>query len=471
VKRIFKNNLLLILLILSLFFGIALGAGLRYVEPKFTRRQILYLGYPGELLMSMLKMLILPLVVSSLVSGMASLDARSSGVMGLRAVVYYMTTTLLAVILGIVLVVAIEPGRKGGTPDSTGSPKELIDPVDTFLDLLRQAFPPNLIEACFRKCQTNSSIIIIIIISAFNQTILRYNDKLENIYFPKVTTVEGMNVLGLVVFSIALGICIIKLGEKGKPLKDLFDSLNEATLKLILVVIWYSPVGVMFLVAAKVVEMDDPEKTFQQLAYYFLTVMAGLFIHGFVSLPLVYFLFVRKNPFRFIYGVLQAIVTAIGTSSSSASLPVTLKCLEENNGVDPRVCKFVAPVGATINMDGTALYEAVAVIFIGQVRNLDLGIGNVITVSITATAAAIGAAGVPQAGLVTMVIVLTAVGFPTEDVTLILAIDWLLDRFRTAVNVLGDAFGAGIVAHLSRGDLAKMDAMDKDAMDEDEADK
>ncbi|KAK6179691.1 hypothetical protein SNE40_011996 [Patella caerulea] len=476
VKRLFRKNSLLVFLICALICGIALGAGLRYVEPKFTARQVLYLGYPGELLMNMLKMLILPLVVSSLVSGMASLDARASGVMGLRAVVYYIATTLSAVILGIILVVVIEPGKKGGAPDNIGSPKGKIDPVDTFLDLLRQAFPSNLIEACFRKPLTeqvldeetlkvrdemmNTTMTTTLSTLAANLSNIT-QPELEDIYKPVVTKVEGMNVLGLAVFSIALGITIIKLGEKGKPLKDLFDSLNEATMKLIYVVIWYSPIGVMFLVAAKVVEMDDPEKTFQQLAYYFLTVMAGLTIHGFVTLPLIYFLFVRKNPFKFIYGVLEAIVTALGTASSSATLPVTLKCLEENNGVDPRVCKFVAPVGATINMDGTALYEAVAVIFIGQVRNLDLGIGNVITVSITATAAAIGAAGVPQAGLVTMVIVLTAVGFPTEDVTLILAIDWLVDRFRTAINVLGDAFGAGIVAHLSKKGLEKMDASDE----------
>ncbi|XP_046584551.1 excitatory amino acid transporter 1-like [Haliotis rubra] len=228
-------------------------------------------------------------------------------------------------------------------------------------------------------------------------------------------------------------------------------------MKLVYLVIWYSPIGVLFLVAHKVVEMENPEQTFQQLLYYFLTVMAGLLAHGFVSLPLIYFLFVRKNPLKYIAGVAQAIFTALGTASSSATLPITMRCLEENNGVDPRVTKFVAPVGATINMDGTALYEAVAVIFIGQMQGYDLSIGQIVIISITATTAAIGAAGVPQAGLVTMVIVLTAVGFPTEDVTLILAIDWLLDRFRTAINVLGDAFGAGIVAHLARKELEKMD--------------
>jgi len=153
-------------------------------------------------------------------------------------------------------------------------------------------------------------------------------------------------------------------------------------------------------------------------------------------------------------------MTAWGTASSSATLPVTINCLEEKNGVDPRISRFVLPIGATINMDGTALYEAVAAIFIAQVNNLSLSIGQICAISITATAASIGAAGIPQAGLVTMVMVLETVGLPPDDITIILAVDWLLDRFRTTINVVGDSVGAGIVNHLSAGELDAMDKID-----------
>ena len=165
----------------------------------------------------------------------------------------------------------------------------------------------------------------------------------------------------------------------------------------------------------------------------------------------------RTLPFRFISNMANAITTAFGTASSAATLPVTIESLESKNGVDPRIARFVLPIGATINMDGTALYEAVAAIFISQVRNMDLSLGQVIAVSITSTAASIGAAGIPQAGLVTMVMVLETVGLPAEDVTLILAVDWLLDRFRTAINVLGDSFGAALVYQLSKKELAAFD--------------
>lgn len=219
----------------------------------------------------------------------------------------------------------------------------------------------------------------------------------------------------------------------------------------------------MFLVASKMLEMESWEVMLGQLGMYFFTVMIGLFIHGFVVLQLIYFIVTRKLPFRYVGNLSEALATAFATSSrsvynswnksveregekrlisigmakmtgqcvsylfdSSATLPVALKCLEEKNKVDPRVTRFVMPIGATINMDGTALYEAVAAIFISQVRGIHLTMGNVVAVSITATAASIGAAGIPQAGIVTMVMVLDTLGLPAEDVSLIMAVDWFL---------------------------------------------
>lgn len=254
---------------------------------------------------------------------------------------------------------------------------------------------------------------------------------------------SGMNIIGLVVFSAVLGVTLAQMGTEGKPLRDVFDCLLSAVMRITHMVIWLSPVGVMFLVAAKILEMDSFSQVMSQLGLYFVTVLAGLLVQGFVILPLLYLALTRQSPLRFLSSMGQPIATAFGTASrykyiirkqsiiqykifSSASLPITIKCLEENLGIDPRVARFCLPIGATINMDGTALYEAVAAIFIAQVRNVDLDIGNLIAISITATAAAIGAAGIPQAGLVTMVMVLDTVGLPAEDVSLIIAVDWLL---------------------------------------------
>merc|ERR1712050_571074 len=190
-----------------------------------------------------------------------------------------------------------------------------------------------------------------------------------------------------------------------------------------------------------------------KLGWYLITVTLGITIQVFIILPIIYGVVTKTLPFKFIGKMGPALATAFGTASSAATLPVTVNSLEDGNKVDPRISRFVLPIGATINMDGTALYEAVAAIFISQVNGMALSIGQVIAISITATAASIGAAGIPQAGLVTMVMVLDTVGLPAEDVTLILAVDWLLDRFRTAINVLGDSIGAGIVYELSKNDL------------------
>uniref|UniRef100_A0A3B4G4J9 Amino acid transporter n=1 Tax=Pundamilia nyererei TaxID=303518 RepID=A0A3B4G4J9_9CICH len=269
------------------------------------------------------------------------------------------------------------------------------------------------------------------------------------------STSKGMNVLGIVIFSATMGLLLGKMGERGTPLVNVCQCINECVMKIINAAMWYFPFGIVFLVAGKILDMHDPAHLGEKLGMYFITVLCGLFVHGLILLPLFYFFFTRKNPFTFIRGLLQALVIALATSSSSATLPITMKCLLENCGVDRQIARFVLPVGATINMDGTALYEAVAAIFIAQVNEYDLDFGQLVTISITATAASIGAAGIPQAGLVTMVIVLTSVGLPPADISLIVAIDWVLDRFRTMINVLGDALAAGIMAHICKKDFDK----------------
>ncbi|XP_054836613.1 excitatory amino acid transporter 1-like [Eublepharis macularius] len=498
-RDFFQRHAFVLLTISSVLLGITLAMALR--PYRMTDRQIKYFSFPGELLMRMLQMLVLPLIVSSLITGMASLDGRASGKMGLRAVVYYMLTTVTAVFIGIFMVLVIHPGKGSKGRVQQEGKMEQVHATDAFLDLIRNMFPPNLVEACFRQYKTQYSVRVT------NRTILQssntaappplpppsngssssglatvasplpppenstgiwHNVSQALSSLPEVLSseetvpgpgsVNGVNALGLVVFSICFGLVIGSMKQKGQALREFFDCLNEAILRMVAIIIWYAPIGILFLIAGKILEMEDLAVMGGQLGMYTLTVIVGLLIHGLCVLPLIYFVVTHKNPWLFIAGLLQALVTALGTSSSSATLPVTFRCLEENIGVDKRVTRFVLPVGATINMDGTALYEALAAIFIAQVNNYDLDFGQIITISITATAASIGAAGIPQAGLVTMVIVLTSVGLPTEDITLIMAVDWFLDRLRTTINVLGDSLGAGVVEHLSRHELQTQDA-------------
>ncbi|XP_071009951.1 excitatory amino acid transporter 1-like isoform X1 [Oncorhynchus clarkii lewisi] len=474
IKGFLRRNLFVLLTIAAVALGVMLGFALR--PHNLTLREIKYFAFPGELLMRMLQMLVLPLIVSSLVTGISSLDSKASGKMGMRAVGYYMVTTLIAVFIGIVIVIVIKPGK--GHRDSPVASSGTIEPVhaaDAFLDLIRNMFPPNLVEACFKQYKTvykktihtKNVTVALSLTDSLNATeaalAVNMSRVLQTIQetvvemIPVSGSSNGVNALGLVVFSMCFGLVIGSMKQQGQALRDFFDCLNEAIMRLVAIVIWYAPVGILFLIAAKIVEMKNLAEVGGQLGMYTVSVIVGLLIHGLFVLPLLYFLVTRKNPYTFMAGLLQALITALGTSSSSATLPITFRCLEENNRVDKRVTRFILPVGATINMDGTALYEAVAAIFIAQVNDMELNFGQILTISITATAASIGAAGIPQAGLVTMVIVLTSVGLPTEDITLIIAVDWFLDRLRTTTNVLGDSIGAGIVEHLSRQELQSQD--------------
>uniref|UniRef100_A0A673W4U8 Amino acid transporter n=1 Tax=Salmo trutta TaxID=8032 RepID=A0A673W4U8_SALTR len=444
-----KRNGLLTLSVFAVLTGCVLGAVLR--GSHLSTQAKIYFSFPGELLMRMLKMLILPLITSSLMSGLSSMEPKACCRVGVLTVTYYLWTTFIAVVVGILLVIIIKPGvgtemdsiRLGGGPVMTSA--------DALLDLIRNMVPSNLIEATFQQYKTD--LVPILKVSRVTvqpnfvyaipdesdlsgQTVfLELTPPPEIHYKTRAGNSQQMNVLGIVIFSATMGLLLGKMGERGAPLVNVCQCVNECVMKITNTAVWYFPFGIIFLVAGKILDMQDPSNLGKKLGWYTVTVLTGLFVHGLILLPFFYLVLTQKNPFTYIRAVVS--------------------CLLENCNVDRQIARFVLPVGATINMDGTALYEAVAAIFIAQVNNYELDFGQLVTISITATAASIGAAGIPQAGLVTMVIVLTSVGLPPDDITLIVAIDWVLDRFRTMINVLGDALAAGIIGHLCRKDFPR----------------
>ncbi|GFY77580.1 hypothetical protein TNIN_300891 [Trichonephila inaurata madagascariensis] len=338
VSKWMKKNLLLVLTVLAVLVGIALGFFARMFS--YTTDTVTVVAFPGELLMRMLKMLILPLIISSMISGLAQLDAKACGKMGSWALLYYISTTIFAAVLGILLVLAIQPGDPTIKEQSEyrGDSRH-VSTLDAFLDLIRNMFPENLLTACFQQVET-----------VF------------------LTNFRGMLIApmeSLIVFCIAFGIIGGQLGEFGAPMVRFFCHIKKKIMRIALIIMWYSPFGIMSLIVGKIMAINDLAKTAEQLGLYMLTVVAGLAIHACVTLPFLYF-HRSFNTFASIY--------------SAATLPVTFRCLEENNGVDKRVTRFVLPVGATVNMDGTALYEAVAAIFIAQMNGIYLTAGQVISV-------------------------------------------------------------------------------------------
>ena len=362
----------------------------------------------GDLFIRLLRMIIIPLIMASMVAGVVSIgNIRNLGKIGLRTFVYYMATTLLAVSVGLILVNVLKPGA--GVELGMETNVEAVTP--SVVSIVTDIVPKNLFKSMAE-------------------------DK----------------VLSIIFFSLLLGVALSSVGEKAKPLVTLFEALNAVMLRITDWIMRLAPLGVFALMACTIGQMGLA--VIKPLAVYMATVVLGLGIHAFITLPILLSVFGRYSPARFIKDMFSAVATAFSTASSAATLPITMDCLEKKTGVSNKIASFVLPLGATVNMDGTALYEAVAAMFIAQAYGIDLTLWQQLVIMLTATLASIGAAAIPGAGLVTMVIVLKAVGLPLEGIGMVLAVDRLLDMCRTSVNVWGDACGAAVVARLEGEELA-----------------
>lgn len=390
----------------------------QYNKSSLAHSSYLLINFLGKAFLNFLTLLVIPLIFASIIIGIKGLgDIRHTGRTGLRAVIYYFTTTAFAVIIGIIMVSVITPGKDMHTTN------EITQKVEGKEDL------------------TAMETVLNVFVN---------EDNSNKGMFPKniIGAAGSGNVLSVIFFSILLGGALTTIGSKKEIVFQFFDAINDALMKIIHLVLMFLPIGIFALITERIVKAGGIETLFTELkalSLYFITVVLSLSIHAIFVLPFIYFYITKKNPLTYAKNMLPALMTAFSTASSSATLPATIECVIENNKVSEKSASFVLPLGATINMDGTALYEAVAVIFIAQSYGISLGFTALLVVFLTATLAAVGAAGIPEAGLVTMVIVLNAVGLPLEGIGLLLSIDWLLDRCRTTVNVWGDSLGAGII--------------------------
>ena len=432
-----KAEPLLLKTIVGVILGIIVGSIARAANP--TPRAVELIGFPGELFMRLLRALIIPLVAISMACGVTSLSRRSRGsarrVAG-RLVASYAVTTLVACALGLIIVGIIQPGvgvvidgarcdgtssSSGSVPDAAAASRSHVSAVDSLLDTARNFVPDNIVNAA-----------------------------------------SGGNILGVIAASLMFGAALSAVpGETSAPTIALLDSLNAVIEVAVGWAISCMPLGVFSLVAGRVTGSCDPVGTLGALGKYVFAVLLGLAVHGGCVLPCMYSLATRNWGGRMMLGrketpgwtaVLRrgapAFVTAFATDSSSASLPVTRRCAR-TLGVPAALADFALPLGATVNMNGTALYESLTVLFIAQLHGVQLGIGGTLVVALTATIAAVGAAAIPSAGLVTMLIVLQAAGLEefAGDVGVLAALDWFLDRCRTAVNVEGDLMVVTVVNH------------------------
>ncbi len=441
-------NLLTILILVGLAAGAVFGQTVLYGEMG-PNPDAHWTKQAGDLiLIRPLFLLIIPLVFVSVVVGMTSIgDPSKLGVVGGSTLAYYLVTMLIACIIGAILVSTFRPGdlSEEATALLIGQAEADYADAPALATSIQRAEDDGLGGAWM---------------NILRQLVPR------NVFYEMA---QGRT-LGVIVFALMFGLAVAAGGEKTQLIVELFEGLFDTIMRLVWWVIWLCPLGVFLLVSWTVGKIGLGELV-GPLAKYIALVLSGLAIHGLIVLPTILFLFTRKNPFRYMWQMRRALMTAFGTDSSAATLPVTIESAEGEGGCSKKAANFVLPLGATVNMDGTALYEAVAVVFLFQLYGIDLSFGELVIVVITATLAAIGAAGIPSAGTVTMIIVISAVnsglrgqGVPESDllpvaaIGIILGVDRIVDMCRTTVNVWGDAVGAKIITNLAPDDLPTPDA-------------
>jgi len=379
----------------------------------------------GTIFINGLKLIAVPLVLGSLITGVASLsDLKKLSRIGGKTIFIYIATTVVAVTIGLVIVNVLRPGHR--------VPEEMrTELAQTYSGQVSDR------EAAAAAAKERGPLQLLVDIVP------------ENVF---TSVANNRNMLQVVFLAILVGIGLIQISaDKAKPLLDFFDGLTQVVIRLVDLIMMVAPIGVFGLIAGTITSVagDDPSqilKLLGALGYYMVAVILGLLIHTLITYPVILKLFTPMKLKTFFQGMAPAQLVAFTTSSSGATLPVTMERVEEKLGVSEEISSFVLPLGATINMDGTALYQAVAAVFIAQTLGLGLGVGAQLTIVLTAVLASIGTAAVPGAGIIMLVIILEAIGVPTAGIALILGVDRILDMLRTITNITGDATVATVVA-------------------------
>lgn len=432
-----------------IFAGVVLGIVIGGAAPAIGKE----LAFIGDMFMRALLMLVVPLVMTSIIVGISQLgDVRQLGGLSRKTILYFLSTTFLAACLGLVLVNIIQPGITGNLPKDVvkaeaSVAKENIPGSEIAKENAEILEQEMLTEAAESKKGKVSEVDISKkdpdIAQVFKDIVVGLVPK--NLFKAMVNT----DLLPIILFSLVFGAVVTTIGESGHTVIQFFQGANDAIMKIVDLLMMLAPIGICALIAGRLGEagglmqfMDE----LQKLGKYAGTVIAGLGIFAIIILPLILHFIAKPKVgvWKYFTNMWAAILTAFSTASSAAALPITMESTI-TNGIARRNANFVLPLGTTLNMNGTALYEAVAAVFIAQISGIELTMVHMVLIATTASLAAIGAASIPEAGLVTMLIVLKAAGLPTENVSLILIIDWFLDRCRTAVNVWGDAVGAAVV--------------------------
>ncbi|XP_075225866.1 excitatory amino acid transporter-like isoform X2 [Lycorma delicatula] len=454
------DNVFLLYTISGVILGIVIGFILRPLE--LNPDIVLLISYPGEIFMRLLKLMILPFVISCLITGTATLNIGKNHGIALKTITYFVATSAINVCLGMILVLTIHPGDPGihdkNTPQTIDVKR--ISVIDGFLDMGRNLVPDNIFQAAFEQTFTEYVPVKFQTLNNQSSNFSVLDAKFDNL--TEDTSKQqmkrqlqyrgGTNTLGIIFFCMVFGSVLGTLGPQKHVVIDFFSVIYQVLLKMLMGAIWLTPLGVGSIICSKIITIANIQQTMLQLSWFIITMAIGVYFYQFVILQLIYYLFLNKNPFKYYWTFGPSIITAFATASKAAAMPITFRLLDENIKADQRITRFILPIG-TLNMDGTALFLTVGTAFIAQINNIPLGVNEILTLGFSCVAASMSSTAVPSAALVLVLMLCSTVNAPPEDVSLLFAVDWFVDRLRTTNNLLGDIYACAVIEKLSKSDL------------------
>ncbi|KAL1462888.1 hypothetical protein WDU94_014692 [Cyamophila willieti] len=443
-----KTNSFLLCTLVGVILGITFGISLR--GANVSADALVLIGFPGEIFMRTLQLLILPFIISCIIVGVSTLDLRKNSKVAVRTLLYFLFSATTSSLIGVISVSVIRPGAiqlapvNGSNHSGGAPPASKATMLDGFLDMGRNLVPNNIFQATFQQTYTDY---------------VEHNGTFKRVLKSR----DGTATLGIIFFCIVFGAILGTLGEKKKTVLDFFQTVYTIMLRILLIAIWMTPIGVCSVITSKLISIEDMTVTMRQLSKFVATSIGGFIIYHAIVIQLIYFLFTRKNPYKYYVNFFPAILTAFATSSKSAALPITFQIMDDKVKMSQQVTRFVLPIGNSIHMTGLAQFIPICVIFIAQMHGMDVTLGLTMNIWIASIFMSMSVAGVPSAGILMVMMLCVAVGVPTEDVSLLFAVDWLVDRVRTTVNLMGDCYAVAVVDHLSRHELQNTEDDDEEA--------
>lgn len=462
VWQVFRRHILIISTVTAAVLGFGFGFAIRHA--RLSQNALIWIGLPGELYMRMLKMMVVPLVISSIISGTTSLDPKSNGKVSAVGFTYIFITNTIGALIGLAGGLIARPGRDGNlAPSEFEQPTSQLETQDILVDLIRNLFPDNLFEATFRKSQTMTKPL-----DKTNSTNTTVERDVTAEVKKYVAPVDGTNLLGLIVACTLFGMALTALAERGRPLVDFCVCVYDTTIVIVRWLMWSTSIGVFSLIGVAIARIENIETVFSQLGMFVLTVTLCIAFQQAVVYTLILLLVTRSNPLTFYASMMKPWLIAFATAATAVAMPEMIVACEVTHNMNKGITRFIIPLAVSVSSNGSAVFIACASLFCCNISGYPPSTADVIQIGLLTSVASMAIPSVPSASIVTLIMILTSMNIPVHAIALLLAVEWFLDRLRTTSSVLSNCVGVAVTEKVCQNIIQK--AQHDDTMVDEKAD-